>query len=71
MISAVELKRRKTGATILGVIVSKLSHRQESGPIILLEVDEGSKIGFHHTILLFGLPVCLGVESNVEFSLDA
>ena len=55
IISAVELKKREAGASILGVIVSELSHRKESGPIILLEVDEGSKIGFYRTILPFSL----------------
>ena len=51
IISTIELKKREAGASILGVIVSELSHWQELSPIILLKVDEGSKISFHHTIL--------------------
>ena len=64
MISAVELERRETGASILGVIVGKLSYRSEPGPIILLEVDKGSKIGLHRAILPLSLAVYLRVEGS-------
>ena len=71
MIFAVEFKRHIAGAGILGIVVDKLRPGKKPCPIILLKVDESSKICFHHTILLFGLPVRLGVESGREFLLDA
>ena len=59
------------GARILGVVIHKLSHWQELCPIILLEVDEGSKIGLHSTVLLFCLPVFLRVEGSGKLPLNA
>ena len=59
------------GACILGVIISKLGYWQESWLIILFEVDKISKIGLYGTILLFCLIVCLRMEGNREFPLDA
>ena len=51
-----------TSACILGVIVRKLGHRQESCPVILFEVDKGSKVCHHRAVLLFGLTVRLRME---------
>ena len=71
MISAIELKRCVAGAGILGIIVSELRHGKKSCPIILLEVDKGSEVGFHHTILPLRLAVRLRVEGGGESPLDA
>ena len=43
------------GAGILGVVIGKLRYGKKPCLIILLEVDKGSKVGFYHTILPFGL----------------
>ena len=59
------------GASILGIIIGKLRHREKPCPIILLEVDKGSKVGFYHTILPFGLTIYLWMESGGKFLLDA
>ena len=59
------------GACILGIIIRKLSHREEPGPIVLLEVDESLEIHFYRNILLFRLAVCLQVKSGGEPLLDA
>ena len=58
------------GASIFGIIVSKLRHGKKPYPIILLEVDKGSKIGFYYTILSFGLTVCLWVEGGGDSPLN-
>ena len=71
MISVIELERCVVGASILGIIVSKLRHGKKSCPIILLEVDEGSEVGFHRTILPLSLAVRLQVEGGGESLLDA
>ena len=71
MISAIEFKRCVANAGILGIVVSKLRHGKKPCSIILLKVDKGSKVGFYHTILPFGLTVRLWIEGNGEFSLDA
>ena len=71
MISAIELEKCVAGADILGVIVGKLRYKKKPYPIILLEVDEGLKVGFHGIILPFGLTVRLWVEGDEEFLLDA
>ena len=71
MISAIELEKYAAGASILGVVVGKLCHGKKPCPIILLKVDKGPEVGFHRTILLFHLAVCLWVEGGREFLLDA
>ena len=60
-----------TSASILGIIISKLYHKKRLYPVIQLKIDEDSKIGFYCIIQPFGLTVCLWVESNREFPLDA
>ena len=60
-----------TGAGILGIIIGKLRHGEEICPIILLEIDKGLGVGFYCSIVPFGLPVRLEIESNGEFLLDA
>ena len=71
MISAIELEKYVAGAGILGIVVSKLRHGKKPCPIILLEVDKGSEVGFHRTILPLNLAVRLRVEGGGESPLDA
>ena len=71
MISAIELERCVAGAGILGIVVSKLRYGKKSCPIILLEVDKGSEVGFHRTILPLNLAVCLRVKGGGKSPLDA
>ena len=71
MISAIELERGVAGAGIFGVIVGKLCHEKKPYSIVLLKVDKDSKIGFHRTILPFGLTVRLWVEGGKESLLNA
>ena len=71
MISAIELKKCVVGASILGIVVSKLYHGKKLCPIILLEVDKGSEVGFHCAILSFDLTIRLWVEGDGEPLLDA
>ena len=66
-----EFKRCVTGAGIFGIVIDKLYHGKEPCPIILLKVDKGSKVGFYHIILPFGLHIRLGVENDRDFLLDA
>ena len=51
--------------------VHKLSHREESGPIVLFEVDKSLEVCFHRTILSFRLAVRLRVKGSGEPPLDA
>ena len=57
-------------AGILGIVVGKLYHEKNLCPIILLKVNERSKISFHYIILPFGLTVYLWVEGGREALLD-
>ena len=70
VISVIELKRCVVDDGIFGVIVSKLCYEKKLCPIILLEVDKGSKVGFYCTILPFGLTIYLWLKSGREFPLD-
>ena len=70
MISAIKFKRCVVGAGIFGIIVSELCHRKKPCPIILLEVNKSSEIGFHRTILPLSLAVRLQVEGGEESLLD-
>ena len=71
MISAIELKICVAGGGIFCVVISKLRHGKKPCLIILLKVDKGLEVGFHYTILPFGLTVRLWVESGGESPLDA
>ena len=64
MIAVVQLKRRMTSAGIFGIVVRKFSHWQQYCPVILLEIDKGSKIGLHGTVLLLGLAVSLRIKDS-------
>ena len=64
MISAVELEKRVTGASILDIIISKLSYKKKPYPIILFEVDKAPKVGLHFAILSLGIAICLKMESS-------
>ena len=71
MVTAIQLEWGVAGARILGIVISKLGHGQESGPIVLFEVNKGSEVRFHRTILSFRLAVRLGVKGSREPPLDA
>ena len=71
MISAIKLKKCVAGTGILGIVVSKLRYRKKPCPIILLNIDKGSEVSFHCTILSLSLVICLRVEGDGESSLDA
>ena len=64
MIAAVQLKRHMAGAQVLCVIISKLGHWYELGPVILLEIYEGSEVCFHGALLLLSLAVSLREKSG-------
>ena len=70
MISAIEFEKCVAGAGIFSIVVSKLCHEKKPCFIILLEVDEGSEVGFYYIILSLNLAVRLRVESDRESSLD-
>ncbi len=63
MVSAMEFKRGVTGAGILGIVVGKFRHWQQSCPIILLPIDECFEVYFYRAILSLGLAICLQLES--------
>ena len=71
MISAIELEKYVAGAGIFDIVVSKLHYKKKPCPIILLEVDKDSEIGFYYTILSLSLAIRLRVESGRESPLDA
>ena len=71
MISVIELERYVANAGIFGIVVSKLYHGKKPCPIILLEVNKGSEVGFYCTILLLNLAVRLWIEGGRESLLDA
>ena len=58
------------GACVFRVIIRKLGHRQEPGPIVLLEINKNLKVRFHCTILTFGLAVSLRVKRGGKPSFD-
>ena len=59
MISAVEFEKRMVSASILSIIIGKFCYRKKLCPVILFEIDEGSKINFYYIILLFDFTVRL------------
>ena len=71
MIFAIEFKKCVTGSDIFGIVVGKFCYKKKLNPIILFKIDKNSKIGFHCTILLFGLTVRLWIEGGEESSFNA
>ena len=71
MISVIELEKYVAGAGIFGIVIGKLRHKKKPCLIILLKIDKGLEIGFHHTILPLCLIVCLRVENSREFLFNA
>ena len=59
MISAIELEKRVTSASIFGIIIDKFRYRKKPCPVILYEINKSSKIGFYYTILSFNLTIRL------------
>ena len=70
MESAVKLKKCMVSISILGVIIGKLRHEKKLCLIILLDVNKGLEVDFHHAILPFILSLCLWVKDDREFMLD-
>ena len=64
MVAVVQLKKSVAGACILGIVISKLGHGQELGPIILFEIDKNLKVGLHGAVLPLCLAVCLRVKGG-------
>ena len=71
MVPIIQPKRRVTGASIPGVIICKLNHWKEPGPIVLLKIDKGLKVRLHNIDLPLSLPICLWVEHGRKLLLDA
>ena len=71
MISALELEKCMASAGILIIVVSELCYKKKPCPIILLEVNKGSEVGFYCTILSLSLAVRLQVEGSRESSFYA
>ena len=59
-----------TGASILSIVISKLRHWWKPGLVIVLKVDESSKVSLYCTVLSFCLPVCLKMGRDRELSLN-
>ena len=57
MIFAIKFKKYMANASVLGIIISKLSYWQKLYLIILLKIDKNSKLSFYCTILLLDLVV--------------
>ena len=52
------------GAQVFCIVISKLGHQLEPGPVILLKVHKGSKVRFYGAVLLLNLTVGLKVKRN-------
>ena len=62
MVAVVQLKGCVAGAGIFRIIISKFSHQKEPCSVVLLEINEGTKVGFHCAVLPLGLAVNLRIE---------
>lgn len=52
------------------VIVHKFGHKQEPCPIILLQIDEYTKISLYYTVLSLSLAICLWIKCSEELLLN-
>ena len=58
------------GTCILYIIIGKLHNWEKPSSVVLMVVDKDLEVGLHCTILLFCLPVCLGMKYGRKFLLD-
>lgn len=54
-------------AAIFNIIIYKLSHWQKFNLIILLKIDQNSKIGLHSDVLPFYFAISLKMKNVKEF----
>ncbi len=59
-----------TSTSIFYIIVSKYSHKKESGPIVLFIIDKNLEIGLYCTILSLSLAISLRVKNSEKPLLD-
>ena len=59
-----------TGFCVFGIIINKLGHWEEPGPIVLLEIDKRLEVDFYNTVLSFALAVSLRMEGDEKPTLD-
>ena len=52
------------GASIFGIIISKLCHKKKLYLIILFKINKSSKIGFYYFILSLNLAIYWKIESG-------
>ena len=69
--AAVDFKRRVVGASILGIVVCKLSYWQKACLVILLLVYKSFEVCLHCAILSLSLPIGLRIESRKKFFLES
>ena len=70
MIFAIKFKKCLADTYIFCIIKCKFRYRWKSYVIILLLIDEGSKVFLHYTILPLSLAVYLQIKGNEELLLD-
>ena len=71
MIATIHLEKCMTGARVIDIIIRELGYCEEPGLIVLLEIDKSLEVGFHGTVLPFGLAVGLRIEGGEKPTLHA
>ena len=64
MISVVKFLKRMAGASIFGIIISKLYYKKKLCPIILFKINKSLKVDLHYTILSLSLTICLKIKGG-------
>lgn len=64
MVAAVQFKEYVASARVFDIIIDKFNYWKELYPVILLEVDKKTEVGFYYTIVPLSLTVSLRVEDN-------
>ena len=68
--AAIQLKRNMVITSIFDIIIDKFQHLEKPSLFIFFIVDKVLEIGFHYTILLLCLIVCLGVKCDRKSSIN-
>ena len=64
VISHQKVERSLPCSFTFSIVMSEFCHRQISGPVILLMVNEESEVGLNPLVVALQLPVCSGVVSG-------
>ena len=70
VVSLVSKEQSCPGGRTFGIVVSELSNREPTGPVVLLEITVDAEVLFQGLVYMFCLTVCLWMITGGEVQVD-